>query len=68
VERAADEDCLVLIGRIVRTNRALADMAREPLESARHPSTQVFARRVRARAASEALKREAFKFSAWATP
>ena len=37
VPRIADEDCVIVLGRIVRTRPALADVARDALETIDHP-------------------------------
>jgi HEAT repeat protein len=37
IPRIADEDCVIVLGRIVRTQPALADAARDALETIDHP-------------------------------
>ena len=44
----ADEECVVLLGRIARTAPALADIALEALESIDHPRAESIAASVRA--------------------
>ena len=44
----ADEECVVLLGRIARTAPALADSALEALESIDHPRAETIATSVRA--------------------
>ena len=44
----ADEECVVLLGRIARTTPALADIALEALESIDHPRAESIAASVRA--------------------
>ncbi|MGH6898455.1 MAG: HEAT repeat domain-containing protein [Geminicoccaceae bacterium] len=41
--RIADEDCVILLGRIVRTQPALADAARDALEMIDHPRARQIA-------------------------